>query len=110
MNVLTTSEVPLQTQKCNAATMHRLLPKAAVKLTGHTIPPELVDIIWTYTSAGTLTRKEAEAHRQTLMNDRRVNPSDWVSISIAVFLVGGSFVANSVRVTRSLSVSTDGIH
>ncbi|KAF9062786.1 hypothetical protein BDP27DRAFT_1406090 [Rhodocollybia butyracea] len=68
MNVLTTSEVPMQMRKCNKPTMFTLISKISTRLTGGTaLPPELLDIIWRYISEGTLTREEAEMHRLMLM-------------------------------------------
>ncbi|KAE9387418.1 hypothetical protein BT96DRAFT_1025897 [Gymnopus androsaceus JB14] len=81
MNVLATSEVPMQMRKCNQVTLLRLLPFISAQLTGGTpLPPELVMIIWEFFSAGTMTREEAEGHQLRLMNDRKVEgrTSHWV--------------------------------
>ncbi|KAJ3984363.1 hypothetical protein F5890DRAFT_49768 [Lentinula detonsa] len=72
MNVLTTSEVPNQMQKTNGPTIRALIPTISAKLTGREFPPELVEIIWKYASAGTLTREEAEGYRLELMSDRKI--------------------------------------
>ncbi|KAE9388782.1 hypothetical protein BT96DRAFT_1025294 [Gymnopus androsaceus JB14] len=81
MNVLTTSQIPMQIRKCNEPTFLALLPLISAQLTkGTPLPPELVAIIWEYVSAGTMTREEAEGHRLKLMNDRKVDPrhsGDW---------------------------------
>ncbi|KAE9388784.1 hypothetical protein BT96DRAFT_1003878 [Gymnopus androsaceus JB14] len=76
MNVLTTSQIPMQIRKCNEPTFLALLPLISAQLTkGTPLPPELVAIIWEYVSAGTMTREEAEEHRLKLMADRKVAPS-----------------------------------
>ncbi|KAF9066716.1 hypothetical protein BDP27DRAFT_1423620 [Rhodocollybia butyracea] len=83
MNVLTTSEVPMQMRRCNEPTMFSLISMISARLTGRALPPELLDIIWSYTSEGTLTREEAEMHRLRLMNDRKVShrtPRDYYSL------------------------------
>ncbi|KAJ3725634.1 hypothetical protein DFJ43DRAFT_1088486 [Lentinula guzmanii] len=72
MNVLTTSEVPIQMRKTNEPTMRALIPKISAKLTGQELPVELVEIIWMYASTGTMTREEAEEHRLALMTDRKI--------------------------------------
>ncbi|KAJ4468827.1 hypothetical protein J3R30DRAFT_3739498 [Lentinula aciculospora] len=72
MNVLTTSEVPMQTQKTNEPTMRALITMVSERLTGQILPPELVQIICEYVFEGTFTREEAEKYRLKLMNDRKV--------------------------------------
>ncbi|KAF9066699.1 hypothetical protein BDP27DRAFT_1330170 [Rhodocollybia butyracea] len=73
MNVLTTSEVPMQMRRCNKPTMFALISAISARLAGGTaLPSELLDIIWRYASEGTMTREEAEMHRLRLMNDRKV--------------------------------------
>ncbi|KIK68298.1 hypothetical protein GYMLUDRAFT_35681 [Collybiopsis luxurians FD-317 M1] len=72
MNVLTTSQIPMQMRKINEPTLQALLPKISARLTGTALPPELIAIIWRYVSEGTLSREEAEKSRLALMNDRRV--------------------------------------
>ncbi|KAF9060538.1 hypothetical protein BDP27DRAFT_1370453 [Rhodocollybia butyracea] len=73
MNVLTTSEVPMQMRRCNEPTMFALISAISADLTGRALPPELLNIIWGYASEGTLSREEAEMHRLRLMKDRRVS-------------------------------------
>lgn len=74
----------MQMRKCNFPTLLKL--KICTRLIGVPIPPELVEIIWEYSSAGTISRGEAERHRLALMKDRKISygPEDeydnpWVS-------------------------------
>ncbi|KAF9064498.1 hypothetical protein BDP27DRAFT_1333464 [Rhodocollybia butyracea] len=62
INVLTTSEIPMQMRKCNEPTMRALISVIS-----------LIDIIWKYVSEGTLSREDAEMYRLTLMRDRKVS-------------------------------------
>ncbi|KAF9064500.1 hypothetical protein BDP27DRAFT_1333470 [Rhodocollybia butyracea] len=73
MNVLTTSEVPMQMCKCNEPTMRALISVISVSLTGVALHRELIDIIWQYVSEGTLSREDAEMYRLSLMRDRKVS-------------------------------------
>ncbi|KAF9064501.1 hypothetical protein BDP27DRAFT_1425790 [Rhodocollybia butyracea] len=74
MNVLTTSEVPMQMRKCNEPTMRALISAISASLVGGIpLPRELIDIIWKYVSEGTLTREDAEIYRLKLMGDRKVS-------------------------------------
>ncbi|KAH7869156.1 uncharacterized protein C8R40DRAFT_1131513 [Lentinula edodes] len=73
MNVLTTSEIPMQERKTNDPTIRAFLRIVSLKLTGQEISPELIEIICDYVLEGTLTREEAEGHRLTLMSERKVN-------------------------------------
>lgn len=73
MNVLTTSEVPMQIRKINEPTLKMLLPWISNNLIGTELPPELVEVIWEYLSEGTMPRAEVEKHRLSLMDDRKVS-------------------------------------
>ncbi|KAJ4464528.1 hypothetical protein C8J55DRAFT_529967 [Lentinula edodes] len=72
MNVLTTSEIPMQERKTNDPTIRAFLRTVSFKLTGQEIPPELIEIICNYALQGTLTREDAERHRLALMSERKV--------------------------------------
>ncbi|KAJ3848017.1 hypothetical protein EV368DRAFT_68627 [Lentinula lateritia] len=72
MNVLTTSEIPMQERKTNDPTIRAFLRTISLKLTGQEIPPELIEIIFDYALEGTLKREDAERHRLALMSERKV--------------------------------------
>jgi hypothetical protein len=69
LSVLTTADMPFQ--KRDDFTLHTLLPKACLSLTGKNLPVELVTHIMESRHLG-LSREMAEHHRRQLMQERRV--------------------------------------
>ena len=70
-SVLTTSDVPWQRRE---PSLYSVLPHVCHKLTGKSLPAELVAHIIDLGDLG-LSREMAEIHRRLLMKDRKVTPT-----------------------------------